>query len=275
MRREVGVLLGLSLLGSAQGQGTPTSSTADAMVKSLGAAFAACGTTPVLSRPLSLAAADVMNGYELQAALQRQQFRAHGLYLAGMTYNGDVGWVKAQITRQCGQFVGFRSFGLALDGTRMKLILATEARVDLSQSQRWMTEFLEATNRARFQGQKCGGKLMNAVPPLKWDARLAGAAARHAGDMVRLNFRGHVNPVDGSRAQQRAAALGFVGLAGENIAYGPITAQEAVKDLLTSPGHCENLMNPRYTLFGGAVNNGAAGSIFPTYWVQVFGVETR
>lgn len=75
MRREVGWLLGLSLLGTAQG--APTSSAADAMVKSLSAAFAACGTTPELSRPLSLAAADRLNGYELAAALGRQQFRAH------------------------------------------------------------------------------------------------------------------------------------------------------------------------------------------------------
>lgn len=47
--------------------------------------------------------------------------------------------------------------------------------------------------------------------------------------MVRLNFRGHINPTDGSNAHQWATALGFAGVAGENIASGPIAAQEAVK----------------------------------------------
>jgi uncharacterized protein YkwD len=245
------------------------------MARALSAAFAGCGVTPTLSTPLSLAALDLLNGYSTDAALKRQRFRPHALSSLGMTYNGDVAWVKAQIRGQCGKVVGFKAFGLALDGTRLRVLLGTEARVDLSQSQRWMTAFLEATNRARFQGQKCGGKLMNAVPPLKWNALLAGAATRHAGDMVRLNFRGHINPTDGSRAQQRAAALGFVGVAGENIAYGPITAQEAVQQLLTSPEHCENLMDPHWTLFGGSVNNGTPDTIFSTYWVQVFGMERR
>lgn len=138
-----------------------------------------------------------------------------------------------------------------------------------------MAAFLDATTRARFQGQKCGGKLMNAVPPLKWDPRLEGAAARHAADMVRLNFRGHVNPTDGSRALQRAAALGFAGIAGENIAYGPLTPEEAVQQLLTSPEHCMNLMDPHWTLFGGGVANGTVTTLFGTYWVQVFGMERR
>ncbi|WP_188902930.1 CAP domain-containing protein [Deinococcus aerophilus] len=263
------------MLSVTQAQSAPTSAVADAMARSLSSAFAACGATPALNVPLSLAAADLLNGYELDAALKRQKFRPHDFSSFSMTYHGDVAWVKAQIRGQCGKMVGFKAFGLALDGTRLQVILATEARVDLSQSQRWMTAFLDATNRARFQGQKCGGKLMNAVPPLKWDPRLAGAAARHAGDMVQLNFRGHVNPTDSSTPQRRAAALGFVGAVGENIAYGPITAQEAVQELLTSPGHCENLMDPDWTLFGGSVNNGKPDTLFSTYWVQVFGMERR
>ena len=66
-----------------------------------------------------------------------------------------------------------------------------------------------------------------------------------------------------------------MGVAGENIAYRPITAQEAVQQFLTSPVHCENLMDPHWTQFGGAVNNGTADTLFPTYWVQVFGMEGR
>ncbi len=222
------------------------------MARALSAAFAGCGTTPTLSVPLSLAALDQLNGDVTDAALKRQRFRPHALSSLGMTDNGDVAWVKAQIRGQCGKVVGFEAFGLPLDGS------------------------LSGSRQPRpLPEPEVRGKLMNAVPPLKWNALLAGAAARHAGDMVRLNFRGHVNPTDGNRPPQRVSALRFVGVAGENVAYGPITAQEAVQQLLTSPAHCENLMDPHWTQFGGAVNNGTADTLFPTYWVQVFGMERR
>ena len=141
------------------------------MARALSAAFAGCGTTPTLSVPLSLAALDQLNGDVTDAALKRQRFRPHALSSLGMTDNGDVAWVKAQIRGQCGKVVGFEAFGLPLDGS------------------------LSGSRQPRpLLGPEVHGKLMNAVPPLKWNALLAGAAARHAGDMVRLNFRGHVNP---------------------------------------------------------------------------------
>jgi uncharacterized protein YkwD len=40
---------------------------------------------------------------------------------------------------------------------------------------------------------------------------------------------------------------------------------------LSSPGHCANLMNPRYTEMGAAYGlNSARKSTYP-YWTQVFG----
>lgn len=248
---------------------------ADAVARTLRVSFSTCGISPKLNQPLSLAAADLLQGYDLKVALKRQNFLPYHSHTMSVTYDGNPVWLKAQITQQCGRLAGYQVYGLSVAGSRLRVIFSTEAKVNLSQSQRWMAEFLQATNRARFQGQKCGTKLMNAVPPLRWNPLLAGAAARHAGDMVRLNFRGHVNPTDGSRAQQRAAALGFAGRAGENIAYGPLTAQEAVKNLLKSPEHCENLMDARWTLFGSGVANGTVDTLFSTYWVQVFGTERR
>lgn len=44
MRREAAALL--LLLGGAVAQGTPTSTAADAMARSLGAAFTSCGASP-------------------------------------------------------------------------------------------------------------------------------------------------------------------------------------------------------------------------------------
>ena len=241
--------------------------------KAVQAALGSCGVRPRLSGDLGEAAADLMAGYALEQALPRHSYRAHRAQGWSSTYHGDLAWVGRKLGEQCGKWQDYAEYGLATDGTRMALVLGTPARVDLTQSRRWLSDFLSATNRARAQGQKCGGKLMNAVGPLKWDTRLEAAAARHATDMVKLDFRGHTNPVSGSGPLERAQGYGFRGSVGENIQYGSITAGEAVKHLLTSPGHCENLMRPEWKLFGAAVNNGTTKTLFATYWVQVFGAE--
>lgn len=273
MWREVqraAVILTVGCVGSAE-----AALSTDAVARTLNASFARCGSSPTLNHSLSLAAADLLRGDELNVALKRQKFLAYASYSVSMTYNGDAAWLKEQMAQRCGKLTRYKAFGLAVDGARLRVVFSTEAQVDLSQSRRWMAAFLKATNRARSQGQKCGAKLMNAVPPLRWNIQLAGAAAQHAREMVRLNFRGHVHPVDGRQAQQRAAALGFVGRAGENIAYGPMTAQEAVTNLLKSPEHCKNLMDAHWTLFGSGVANGTVETLFTTYWVQVFGTVRR
>lgn len=53
--------------------------------------------------------------------------------------------------------------------------------------------------------------------------------------MIRLNFRGHVNPQTGNEPWQRALAAGFRGSVGENLAYGMLTPQDAVQSLLAQP----------------------------------------
>ena len=134
------------------------------------------------------------------------------------TYNGDQKWVGGSLLERCRTFQAFKESGQATDGVKATIVLAQPASVDLSR--RWQEAFLAATNTARFQEQECGGILMNAAPPLKWDTRPEAAGDRHVRDMIPLNFRGHVNPTDNSRAQQRAEQYGFVGTVVENIAYG-------------------------------------------------------
>ena len=55
---------------------------------------------------------------------------------------------------------------------------------------------------------------------------------------------------------------------GENIAYGPKSAEEVVQGWLSSPGHCENIMDPRFAEMGIAYAPGRA-SRRGLYWVQV------
>ncbi len=250
-----------------------TASDVDAVARLVQQDFARCGQQVTLSRPLSLAAMQRFQGFTVSQALEQQHYRPYRARGMSLTYHGDLKGLAGALSGRCADRLGYTEFGLSTDTQTVHIIAATPARVDLNQTGRWLAEFLAVTNKARFQGQKCGGKLMNSAPPLTWDARLAGAAARHASDMVRLNFRGHVNPQDRGRAQQRAERLGFRGVVGENIQYGAISPQEAVKQLLTSPEHCENLMDARWKLFGGAVANGTADTLFSTYWIQVFGTE--
>lgn len=263
--RRITLLLTLTSLPVAHAQ----VSAADKLDRTVQAAFGKCGVRLTLSGPLNQAALDQLKGYSTQAALARQHYRAKTANGVRVTYNGDQQWIGRSLLERCGSFQEFTEYGLATDGIKAAIVFARPAWVDLSR--RWQEDFLAATNKARLQGQKCGGVLMNAVPPLKWDTRLESAAARHVRDMITLDFRGHVNPTDHTRAQQRAEQFGFVGTAGENIAYGPLTAQEAVKQLLTSPEHCKNMMDSHWTHFGGAVGNGSEKTIFATYWVQVFG----
>ncbi len=73
----------------------------------------------------------------------------------------------------------------------------------------------------------------------------------------------------GHSPADRVRAVGYQEkLVGENIAYGPKSAEEVVQGWLDSPGHCENIMDPRFAEMGIAYAAGHA-SKRGLYWVQV------
>jgi uncharacterized protein YkwD len=88
---------------------------------------------------------------------------------------------------------------------------------------------------------------------LRPDAALAGAAARHAQDMVARNFFDHVNP-SGADPLARIRRSGYVRpgagfTVGENIAAagGSLATPAAmVKMWMGSPGHRANILDPAY-----------------------------
>jgi uncharacterized protein YkwD len=129
---------------------------------------------------------------------------------------------------------------------------------------------LELTNEARAQPRRCGGRPFAAAGPLQAAPALHRAALVHARDMAARGHFSHTGS-DGSSASQRASRAGYRWRAiGENIAAGPASAEAAVAGWLASPGHCANLMNPRFTALGIAYVVDPA-SRHGTYWVQVFG----
>lgn len=246
---------------------------ADQMVPTIQGVFARCGKPLQLSIPLSKAARDMLGGQELSQAVKNQGFAAYRAQEWTFEFHGHTDWLAQTLAGQCGKITLEDQYGLSTDGETLTLVVAKEAVIDLSQKNRWLSEFLTLTNQARAQARSCGDKRFNATGPLKVDSRLQAAASQYALDMVRLNFTGHVHPVNKSEPWQRAQAAGFVGSVGENLAYGMITPAQAIDGLLKSPKHCENIMNPIWRLFGGAVTNGSTSTLFPTYWVQEFGAQ--
>ena len=72
------------------------------------------------------------------------------------------------------------------------------------------------------------------------------------------------------RSAWRAAGYGDALVVGENIAAGVMTPPEVVAGWLSSPPHCENIMDPRFEATGlGFAQNLASEELL--YWTQDFG----
>ncbi len=130
-------------------------------------------------------------------------------------------------------------------------------------------EVIDRINDARAQSRRCGSKQYDAVPPLQYSALLSEASRAHAEDMAERGYFDHKTP-EGITPTQRLAKTGYQwSLTGENIARGQMSAREAVEGWLASPGHCANIMEPRFseTGFALAEEGGREGAL---YWVQTF-----
>ena len=128
---------------------------------------------------------------------------------------------------------------------------------------------LAAVNAARAAPRTCGTNQFGAAPPLAWNAMLALAAQTHSSDMAEQRYFSHVAK-DGRAVAQRATQAGYRWrLVGENIAVGQDTAEQAVAGWLDSPGHCANIMNPRFTEMGAAFDIAGGARPGRAYWTQV------
>lgn len=128
---------------------------------------------------------------------------------------------------------------------------------------------VELVNQARARGRKCGRERFAPTHPLTIARQLNKAAEAHARDMARKKYFEHRGS-DGSEPRDRVKRTGYQWrLTGENIALGPESAEEVVAGWLASPGHCANIMEPRFSEIGVGVAAGKKrGQI---YWVQEFG----
>ena len=130
------------------------------------------------------------------------------------------------------------------------------------------SEALQLVNDVRSHGMRCGARTFAPAPPLALSGTLANVALGHAADMAEHDYFEH-RDLNGQSPADRVRAVGYrEKVVGENIAYGPKSVEEVVQGWLDSPGHCENIMDPRFAEMGIANAAGRSGR-HGLYWVQV------
>jgi uncharacterized protein YkwD len=168
------------------------------------------------------------------------------------------------VTRQ-----DLRDIGVYKRGLDTWIVLASPyAAPAVSQAPMLASRTLELVNEVRARGTRCGERSFGPVAPVKLSDTLANVAFGHASDMATHGYFEHED-LAGHSPADRVRAVGYrEKLVGENIAYGPKSADEVVQGWLDSPGHCENIMDPRFAEMGIAYVPGRA-SKKGLYWVQL------
>ncbi len=220
---------------------------------------------------LGEAALDVSRGMSLTAAIAASGYREQESTL--LHVSGDAAALQHALSGPlCGTVTDghFRDVGTAQRGHDTWIVFAVPFEPPAADSEAVDTELLQRINLARAHARRCGSRWFDAAPPLVAEARLRAAAQAHARDMLEHNYFAHEGH-DGSSPAQRVNSTGYrYRLIGENIASGATTAQEAVDGWIASPGHCENLMDPRFTQSGVAYAASRYGAP-RILWVQDFG----
>ncbi|MBN1514520.1 MAG: CAP domain-containing protein [Phycisphaerae bacterium] len=105
------------------------------------------------------------------------------------------------------------------------------------------------------------------VAALAVDPVLQAVAQAYAEIQAAQGFIGHTD-LNGDTVDGRLNNAGYAWTAvGENLAYGPCTAEDVVQGWMNSEGHRTNLLRSVFTHTGLAVYRGGEHRM---YWVQVF-----
>jgi uncharacterized protein YkwD len=234
-------------------------------------------STPLRSsRQLDSVARRIARGARLRDAMNDAGYRAmHSsvMFLSGAKDNAQIARALGQ--RACAELRNddVREIGIETRGDNVWVVFAAPFQADaLKNESRVSARVLELANEARSRPRRCGSNSFPAAPPLTLEKHLSSAAREHARDMARHNMLEHTGS-DGSRPDQRVTRAGYEWRAtGENIASGPTTPEEVMAGWLASPGHCENIMSPRFTEMGIAwvVDPKSESGV---YWAQVFGTR--
>ena len=131
---------------------------------------------------------------------------------------------------------------------------STHAQIDTNCGlPNFQADLLKRINALRAAGATCGqrGKFP-AAAELKWQVKLANAAAVHSIDMVTKHYFSHTGS-DQLTAGERISAAGYAWTVwAENIATGQTSVDQVMNDWIASDGHCANLMQANVTEVGVA-----------------------
>lgn len=241
---------------------------------------AGCGSheraRPLRREPRLDAAAERMaRGTGMHDALERAGYRAEeavALHVGGTATREDDSLARVLARRYCADVANpaLAQVGVARRGADVWLVLAAPfdppTRDELP---RIAQRVLALVNEARESGRRCGGRGYEPAPAVRLDARLSSAALAHSREMAATGRFEHEG-ARGDTPADRVRRTGYEAVrVGENIAAGPESAEEVVRGWLDSPGHCANLMDPRFTAMGLAYDSEprSRGGI---YWTQVF-----
>ena len=219
---------------------------------------------------LDRAAAQWAAGHTLAAAMENSGYRteaAAGVHLTGPP-SATIGTLQrsdcATVTNR-----GMRDIGIHRRGRDTWIVLASPYVVpSRTEAPMLAARALDLVNEARARGARCGTRWFAPAPPVRLSGTLGGVALGHANDMAEHDYFEHED-LAGHTPADRVRAVGYREmLVGENIAYGLRSADDVVHGWLESPGHCENIMDPRFAEMGIAYAQGRAVK-HGLYWVQV------
>ena len=233
-----------------------------------------------LSRQLDKAAALWAAGGSPLTAAAQTGYRAR--QAAGLRVRGsDESVLQALRRTGCREFAdeALRDIGVYRSGADTWLVVASravesihparsEAAPSVLQNSSSATRVLQLVNEVRARGTRCGDQSFGPAPALRESATLDSVAYQHAADMARHDYFEHVD-LGGHSPADRVRAIGYrERLVGENIAYGPTSAEEVVAGWLHSAGHCANIMDARFAEMGLALAPGQ-GARHGLYWDEV------
>ena len=235
-----------------------------------------CGGTLPAARPLThnakldRAAQQWAAGHSIATAAEHSGYPAEsslGLHISGPESSTILLIKKSGCRTVMDQ--GMRDIGVYQRGLDSWLVLAAAYVVPTrSQTPVLASRALQLVNEVRARGARCGERSFGPAPAVRLSGTLAGVAFGHAHDMAEHSYFEHQDRAGHSPAE-RVRAVGYrETLVGENIAYGPKSAEEVVQGWLESPGHCENIMDPRFAEMGIAYAPGQAAKR-GLYWVQL------
>ena len=234
-----------------------------------------CGGTqpaaPALAHEAALdqVAAGWSAGRPLASAAERSGYP--GEVAAGWHFKGSDGALLEGLRRSgCRTLAdrNFRDVGLYQRAQDVWVVIGARSAPSIREAPHLASRVLELVNAARARGAQCGAHSYAPVPPVSLSSTLDGVALGHAADMAEHDYFEHED-LAGHTPADRVRAVGYhEKLVGENIGYGPKTADEVVQGWLDSPGHCENIMDARFAEMGIAYAPGRA-SRRGLYWVQL------